>query len=55
MLADIPEAGILAVIVLFLGIAQLPAVLVSLLAIAYLRWSGDSTVANVVWSWMPGV
>jgi len=48
IMAGIPGAGILAAVVLLLGIAQLPAVLVSLPAIAYLWWSGDaSTVSNI--------
>jgi predicted PurR-regulated permease PerM len=42
---------VLAVVVLLLGILQLPAVLVSLPAIAYLWWSGDaSTMHNVVFT-----
>lgn len=49
--AGIPAAGILAVIVLLLGIMQLPALLISLPAIAYIWWSGDtSTVMAVVWT-----
>lgn len=47
ILADIPAAGVLAMLALLLGIAQLPALLVSLPAIAYLWWSGDSTIMNV--------
>jgi len=51
ILAGIPGAGVLAVVVLLLGILQLPAVLVSLPAIAYLWWSGDaSTMHNVVFT-----
>jgi len=50
MVAGIPAAGVLAMLVLILGIAQLPALLISLPAIAYLWWSGDSTVMNVVFS-----
>lgn len=48
--AGIPMAGILAVVVLLFGIAQLPAAVISLPAIAYLWWSGDSTVMNVIWT-----
>jgi predicted PurR-regulated permease PerM len=48
--AGIPMAGILAVVVLLFGIAQLPAAVISLPAIAYLWWSGDSTMMNVVWT-----
>jgi predicted PurR-regulated permease PerM len=48
IMAGIPAAGLLAVFVLLLGIAQLPAVLISLPAIAYIWWSGDaSTVSNI--------
>lgn len=45
--ADIPAAGLLAIVVLVLGIAQLPATLITLPVIAYIWWSGDSTVSNV--------
>ena len=41
LIAGIPWAGVLAVIVLVLGIAQVPAILVSLPAIAYLWSSGN--------------
>jgi predicted PurR-regulated permease PerM len=50
IVADIPAAGILAIIVLILGIAQLPATLITLPVIAFLWWSGDSTIMNVVFS-----
>ncbi|HSC80867.1 MAG TPA: AI-2E family transporter [Chitinolyticbacter sp.] len=40
LLADVPWAGVLALIVLVLGIAQVPAVLVTLPAIAYIWMSG---------------
>lgn len=47
--AGIPGAGVLAVIVLLLGIVQLPAALVSLPAIAYIWMGGDaSATSNVV-------
>jgi predicted PurR-regulated permease PerM len=48
--AGIPGAGILTAIVLLIGIAQLPAVLLTLPVIAYLWWSGDSTVWNVIFT-----
>lgn len=41
LFAGIPWAGILALIVFVLGIAQLPAVIITLPAIGYLWWSGD--------------
>jgi predicted PurR-regulated permease PerM len=48
LLADIPFAGVLALIVLVLGIAQVPALIVTLPAIAYIWWKGDyGTVAAV--------
>jgi predicted PurR-regulated permease PerM len=48
IMAGIPAAGVLAVIVMLLGIMQLPALLISLPAIAYLWWLGDaSTVINI--------
>ncbi|MFT4613135.1 MAG: putative PurR-regulated permease PerM [Bacteroidia bacterium] len=47
ILAGIPAAGALALIVLMLGILQLPALILSITVISYL-WSGDaSTVFNV--------
>jgi len=50
MAAGIPAAGVLAILVLLLGILQLPAVIISLPAIAYIWWAGDSTVMNIVFS-----
>ena len=41
LLSDIPWAGVLAMIVLVLGIAQVPALLVTLAAIGYIWWTGD--------------
>jgi predicted PurR-regulated permease PerM len=41
LVAGIPWAGVLAAIVLVLGIAQVPALLVTLPAIGYIWWSGD--------------
>lgn len=47
--AGIPAAGVLAMIVMILGIVQLPAALISLPAIAYLWMSGDaSNTVNVI-------
>jgi len=51
VLANIPAAGVLAVIVLFLGIAQLPATLVTVPAIIYLWSAGDaSTTSSIVYT-----
>jgi predicted PurR-regulated permease PerM len=51
MLAGIPAPGVLAFIVMFIGILQVPALLVSLPAVAYLWWSGDgSTTSNIVYT-----
>jgi predicted PurR-regulated permease PerM len=51
LVAGIPWAGVLALIVLVLGIAQVPAVIVTLPAIGYLWSSGDySTVAAAVFT-----
>jgi predicted PurR-regulated permease PerM len=51
IMAGIPAAGVLAVIAMLLGILQLPAVILSLPAIAYLWWSGDaSTMSNIVFT-----
>lgn len=44
--AGIPFAGVLAVVVLLLGIAQVPALLVSLPAIAWMWTSGDYTTVQ---------
>ena len=49
LIAGIPWAGVLAVIVLVLGIAQVPALIVTLPAIGYIWWSGDyGTVGAIV-------
>ncbi|RLA19307.1 MAG: AI-2E family transporter [Gammaproteobacteria bacterium] len=45
--ADIPAAGLLAIVVLVLGIAQLPATILTIPVIAYVWWSGDSMISNV--------
>ena len=50
MAAGIPAAGVLAIVVLLLGILQLPAVIISLPVIAYIWWTGDSTMMNIVFS-----
>lgn len=48
--AGVPAAGLLAIVVLVFGIAQLPALIVSLPVIAYIWWSGDSTMSNVAFT-----
>ena len=51
ILANIPAAGVLALIVLFLGIAQLPALVITIPAIAYMWTLGElSTTMNVIMS-----
>lgn len=51
ILAGIPAAGLLAMLVLLLGVLQLPALLISLPAIAYLWAGGDaSTTSNIVYT-----
>jgi len=51
LLAGVPWAGVLAMIVLVLGIAQVPALIVTLPAIAYIWWKGDAgTVAAIIYS-----
>ena len=51
LVAGIPWAGVLVMIVLVLGIAQVPALIVTLPAIGYIWWSGDySTVGAIVFS-----
>ncbi|MEM8844021.1 MAG: AI-2E family transporter [Pseudomonadota bacterium] len=51
ILADIPAAGVLAVIILFLGIAQLPALIITIPVIVYMWTLGDlSTTSNIIYS-----
>ena len=51
LLAGVPWAGVLALIVLVLGIAQVPALLVTLPAIGYIWSSGDyGTVAAIIYT-----
>jgi len=51
LFAGIPAAGVLAFVVLLVGIVQLPALIVTLPAIGYLWWAGDSsTMSNVFFS-----
>ena len=51
LFAGIPAAGVLAAIVMFIGIIQLPALIISLPVIAYMWMAGDgSTVHNVIWT-----
>ena len=51
IIAGIPWAGLLSLVTLVLGIAQLPAFLVILPAIGYIWFSGDySTVAAIIYS-----
>jgi predicted PurR-regulated permease PerM len=45
LVAGVPWAGVLALIVLVLGIAQIPALIVTLPAVAYIWWAG--TYGNV--------
>jgi predicted PurR-regulated permease PerM len=50
VLAGVPAGGLLALLVLFLGIIQLPATLVAIPVIIFM-WSGDSsTVLNVIFT-----
>lgn len=48
--AGIPAAGVLAIVVLLIGILQLPALIISLPAIGYIWWAGDSTVMSIVFT-----
>lgn len=51
IIAKVPFAGVLALVVLVLGIAQVPALLVTLPVIAYIWWSGDyGTMAAVAYT-----
>jgi len=50
-MAGVPAAGVLSIIVLLIGIAQVPASIISLPVVAYIWWSGDaSTAINIVWT-----
>jgi len=56
LVAGVPWAGVLAVLVLVLGIAQVPALLVTLPAIVYLWASGDyGTIEAVLYTALLGV
>jgi predicted PurR-regulated permease PerM len=51
LIAGVPWAGVLAMIVLVLGIAQVPALIVTLPAIGYIWWRGDyGTVEAVIYT-----
>ncbi len=51
LLAGVPWAGVLAMIVLVLGIAQVPALIITLPAIGYIWWTGDyGTVEAVIYT-----
>jgi predicted PurR-regulated permease PerM len=50
VLAGIPAAGLLAIIVMIAGIVQLPAAIISLPAIGYIWWAGGDATMNVVWT-----
>jgi predicted PurR-regulated permease PerM len=51
ILADIPAAGVLALIVLLLGIVQLPATILTIPVIAYMWGAGDASVTtNIVFT-----
>jgi predicted PurR-regulated permease PerM len=51
LIAGVPWAAVLAFVVLLLGIAQVPALIVTLPAIVYIWWSGDySNVAAIAYS-----
>ena len=51
LLAGVPWAGVLAMVVLVLGIAQVPALIVTLPAIGYIWWTGTyGTVEAIIYS-----
>ena len=51
VMAGIPMASVLALIVMFLGVLQLPATIVTLPVIAYIWWAGEaSTTSNIVFT-----
>jgi predicted PurR-regulated permease PerM len=56
LVAGVPWAGVLALFVLVLGIAQVPALIVTLPAIGYIWWIGTySTAAAIAWTILLGV
>jgi predicted PurR-regulated permease PerM len=46
LLAGVPAAGVLALVILFVGIAQLPAIIITLPVIAYIWSVGDASTAS---------
>jgi predicted PurR-regulated permease PerM len=51
LIARVPFAGVLALVVLVLGVAQVPALLVTLPVIVYIWWSGDyGTMAAITYT-----
>lgn len=46
----LPGAAIVALLVLVFGIAQLPAIIFTIPTVAYIWWSGDSSVMNIVFT-----
>ena len=48
VIAGVPLAGVLSLIVLVLGVAQIPALLVTLPAIGYIWWSGDYATFSAI-------
>ena len=46
----LPGAAVVALIVLVFGIAQLPAIIFTIPTVAYIWWSGDSSVMNIVFT-----
>ncbi len=48
--ADIPGAGLIALFVLLLGIAQIPAAIVAIPVIAYIWYTGDAAVTNIAFT-----
>ncbi len=50
ILIGLPAAALIALVVLVFGIAQLPAILFTIPTVAFIWWSGDSTLTNVVFT-----
>ncbi|NOQ79215.1 MAG: AI-2E family transporter, partial [Gammaproteobacteria bacterium] len=47
---DLPGAGIIALAILVFGIAQLPAIIFTIPTVAFIWWSGDSALSNVIFT-----
>ena len=47
---DLPGAAIISLVILFFGIAQIPAIIFTIPTVAFIWWSGDSATMNIVFT-----